>query len=68
MEQLAGAPARAYASYRVSTCSRLRKKPLRDFEDLRIMIGQGLMPLAAGNFYPPESRSGRAFGLLEGVS
>lgn len=42
-----------YNSYLVSTCHRLRKKPLKDFEteDLRIMIGQNiglsyLIPLA----------------------
>ena len=42
-----------YPSYLVTTCHRLRKKPLKDFtvEDLRIMIGQNfslryLVPLA----------------------
>ena len=42
-----------YDSYLVTTCHRLRRKPLREFsaEDLRIMIGQGiglrwLVPLA----------------------
>jgi hypothetical protein len=42
-----------YDSYLVSTCHRLRRKPLEDFspEDLRIMIGQGvalrfLVPIA----------------------
>ena len=42
-----------YNSHLVTTCHRLRKKPLKDFEteDLRIMIGQNiglkyLMPLA----------------------
>jgi len=42
-----------YSSYLVTTCYKLRKKPLKDFntEDLRIMIGQNigllyLIPLA----------------------
>lgn len=42
-----------YDSYLVTTCHRLRRKPLTEFstEDLRIMIGQGiglrwLVPLA----------------------
>ena len=55
LEQLEGAcwPEPTFDSYLVSTCHRLRKKPLREFttEDLRIMIGQGiglpyLIPLA----------------------
>jgi hypothetical protein len=44
-----------YDSYLVTTCHRLRKKPLAQFsvEDLRIMIGQGislqwLVPVALG--------------------
>lgn len=43
----------AYSSYLVTTCHRLRRKPLMEFtdEDLRIMIGQNiglpyLMPIA----------------------
>ena len=65
-----------YDSYLVTTCYRLRKKPLKDFtvEDLRIMIGQNislelLIPLAFERFKQNIMAEGDIFpgDLLQNV-